>query len=95
MALRAFGASRGLLLGAIDGLLGTHVGLQIDPKGLTRFGPFRVWALFGICLSFLAADDGLESVVGPSWSATGSSWALSGTSYGALRCDVDLWFLCS
>ena len=50
MVLRAFWSSLGLLLGALWGLLGTLFGLQIDPKGLPRSGPFALWALLGLSL---------------------------------------------
>ena len=56
MVLRAFWESLGLLLGALGGLLGALLDLQIDPKGVTRFGSFRFGALFGLFLSLLLAS---------------------------------------
>ena len=67
MVLGASWGSLGLLLGALGGLLGDLWGLQIDPKGVTRFGFLALWALFGLFWSLLVAEDGLESVLGPSW----------------------------
>ena len=90
MALRASWGSLGLLLGALGGLLGGLLGLQIDPKGLTRSDPFRLWALFGIFLSLLAAEDGLESVLGPSWAPFWCSWGSLWSSFGARRSDLGL-----
>ena len=52
MVLRAFWASLGLLLGALGGLLGPLLGLQIDPKRLTRFDPFALWVLLGLSLVY-------------------------------------------
>ena len=60
MVLRMFWNSLGLILGALWGLLGTILGLQIDRKGLPRSGPFSLWALgslFGLFLLLLATDD--------------------------------------
>ena len=54
MVLRTFWGSRGLLLGALGRLLGALFGLQIDPKGLTRFDPFAFWALLGLSLVYFS-----------------------------------------
>ena len=50
MVLKALWSSLGLLLGALGGLLGALLGLQIDQKGLARFGSFALWALLGLSL---------------------------------------------
>ena len=89
MVLRAFGGALGLLLGALEGVLGLLLSLEIDPEALIAIGSATSWALFGLMLSFLAAEDGLESVLGPFGAASRCSWALPGTSIGALRCDLE------
>ena len=90
MVLGASWGSLGLLLGALGGLLGDLWGLQIDQKALTRSGPFRCGALFGLFFLLLAAADGLESVLGPSWAPFWCSWGPLGGSFGVLRIDFEL-----
>ncbi len=85
MVLRAFGASLGLLLCALGGLLGGLLGLQIDRKVLTRFGSFRFGALFGLFWSLLVAEDGLESVRGPFWAPFWCSWGSLGGLFWASK----------
>ena len=53
MVLGAFGGSLGLLLGALVGLLGAPLAVQIDPEGLTRSDPFALWAMLNRCLSII------------------------------------------
>ena len=61
MVLRGFWGSLGLPFDALGGLLGALLGLQIDPKVLTRSDLFRLGALFGLFFSLLAAEDGHKS----------------------------------
>ena len=82
--------SLGGLLGALGGLLGDLWGLQIDPKGVTRFGFVRAGALVGLCWSLLVAEDGLQSVLGPSWAPSGCSRGSLWSSFGARRTDFEL-----
>ena len=70
--------------------MGLLLGLQIDPEVLLIIDPATSWALFGLFLSLLADEDGLQSVLGPSWAASGCSWAPPGTFEEALRCDFEL-----
>ena len=57
--------SLGLLFGALGGHLGALWGVQIDPKWLRRGDPFRLGTLLDLVSSLLAAEDGIESVLGP------------------------------
>lgn len=84
--LRAFEG----LFAPIEGLLGFLWGCQIDHEVLLTIGSATSSALIGILLSLIAAEDGLPSVLGPSWAASGCSWAPPGSSFGALRCDVEV-----
>ena len=90
MVLRVFGDPLGLLFGALEGVLGLLLDLQIDPEALITIGSATSWVLFGLFLSLLAAPNGLEGVLGSSWAASRCSWAPPGTFLGALRCDLEL-----
>ena len=90
MVLGASWGSLGLLLGALGGLLGDLWGLQIDQKGVTRIEFLALWALFGLFWSLLVAEDGLQSVLGPSWAPFWCSWGSLWSSFGARRTDLGL-----
>ena len=90
MVCRAFRDPLALLLGAPGGLFGGLLGLQMEQKGLTTIELATSWALFGLCSSLLAAEDGLESVTGPYWAPFGCSLGPLGSSFGALRSDFEL-----
>ena len=79
MVLRAFWSNLGHLFGALGGLLGDLWGLQIDQKSLTRFGSFRLGALFGLFFSILAAEDCFKNVLELSWAPFWSHRGLLGT----------------
>ena len=65
-------------MGALGGLWGSLLSLQIDTKGLTPFDPFALWALLGLCFWILAADDYLKNVLECSWAHFCSSLGLLG-----------------
>ena len=90
MVLEAFWASLGLPLGALGGLLGGPWGLQIDQKALPRSDFFRFGALVGLFWSLLVAEDGLQSVMGPSWAPGWWSRGALGRFVGARRTDFEL-----
>ena len=56
MVLRAFGGPLGLLFGALEGVLGLLLDLEIDPEALIGNGSATSWVLCGLCLSLLAAS---------------------------------------
>ena len=56
MVLRASWGSLGLLLGALADLLGALLGLQIDPKGLPRSGPFALWDLWDLSFVYFSSS---------------------------------------
>ena len=90
MVLRTFWSSPGLLFGATWCLLGFLLVLHVDQKELPIIELATSWALVGLFFSLIAAEDGLENVLGPSWAASGYSWKPLGTCFGALRCDLEL-----
>ena len=90
MVLRAFWSSLGISLGATWGLLGLLFDFHIDQKGLPIIELATSWALVGLFFSLLAAEDGLENILGPTWAASGCSWKPLGTCFGALRRDLEL-----
>ena len=73
MVLKTFWGSRGLLLGALGGLLGVSWEL-LRASGSTKEGPqIRLGTLLGLVCSLLAAEDGLGRVLGPSLARFGCS----------------------
>ena len=84
MVLRAFGDHLGLRFGALEGVLGLLLELDIDPEALLGSGSATSWALIGLLLSLLAAEDDLDGVVGPSGAASWCSWAPPRTSFGLM-----------
>ena len=63
MVLRAFGVPLGLLFGALEGVLALLLDVEIDPEALIAIGSATSSALFGLVLSFLAAEDSLDGVL--------------------------------
>ena len=57
MVLRAFWGPLGLLVGALEGVLDLLLDLEINPEALIAIGSATSWALFGLVLSFLSAED--------------------------------------
>ena len=63
--------------------------LEIDPEAQLAIGSVTSWFLLGLVFSFLAAENGLGGVLGPSGAASRCSRAPPGTFLGALRCDLE------
>ena len=77
MVLKAFGGSRGLLLGALGGLLGVPWEL-LQAYGSTREGlQIRLGTLLGFACLLLAVEGGLGKVLGSFLARSislGASW---------------------
>ena len=61
MVLRAFGGPLGLIFGALEGVWGFLLDLEIDPQALIGSGSATSWVLCGLCLSLLAASSCFRS----------------------------------
>ena len=89
MVLKAFWGSLGLLLGALGGLLGGSWELFGASRSTKKGLQIRPGTPLGLVCSLLAAEDGRESLLGPSLARFWCSRGAFGRYFDLRRNDFD------